>query len=197
MNLKDIEKRLKLGEVKTHDEWILTKRKRALLYDLTSASTNQTHWERLCKIHGYEYKKAPEFNYDLNDKQLKEVDELLNMIKDIKNKHWRNSGFKRSKLLKGNEVLQKVKSALKQANEVKTSSPFDVWIERINCVEVERVELVDLIDEKYTTLEGWETLNIGGFINYLNKLSSIIKMDKVAELQTKYNIRNALYKTNI
>lgn len=197
MNLKDIEKRLRFGEVNSYDEWQLNKRKRQLLNQLTSASTNQTHWERLCKLHGYEYKKAPEFDYDLNDKQLKEVDELLNLMKDIKNKQLENDRLKRRKLIKGNEVLQQVKSALKSANEERTSRPFESWIERINCVEVERVELVDLIDEKYTTLEGWESLHDGGVIEYLNNLSSIIKLDKVAELQTRYNLRNAKYKTNI
>ena len=193
MNLKDIEKRLRFGEVNSYDEWQLNKRKRQLLNQLSFASTNRTHWERLCKLHGYEYKPAPIFDYDLNDKQLKEVDELLNLIKDIKNKQWKQDGLKRRKLLKGNEVLQQVKSALKQANKELTSRTFESWIERINCVEVERVELVDLIDEKYTTLEGWKSLKTGGIIEYLNNLYSIIKLDKVAELQTKYNLRNAKY----
>ena len=185
MNLKDIEKRLRFGEFNSCDEWQLNKRKRQLLNQLSSASTNRTHWERLCKLHGYEYKPAPIFDYDLNDKQLKEVDELLNLIKDIKNKQWKQDGLKRRKLLKGSEVLQQVKSALKQANEVETCRPFESWIERINCVEVERVELVDLIDEKYTTLEGWESLNTGGIIEYLNNLYNIIKLEKVAELKNK------------
>jgi hypothetical protein len=193
MNLKDIEKRLRFGELNYYDEWRLNKRKRLLLYELSSASTSQTHWERLCKLHGYEYKPAPIFDYDLNDKQLKEVEELLNLIKDIKEEQWKQDGLKRKKLLKGNEVLQQVKSALKQANSIKTSRPFESWIGRINCVEVERVELVDLIDEKYTTLKGWESLNTGGMIEYLNNLQSIIKLDKVAELQYKYNLRNAKY----
>lgn len=121
--------------------------------------------------------------------KLDDLNDLKNLVKANIKLERINKANERKKALKGNEVLQQVTSTL--IREFIETDCFKQFALRCEVVEIERAELIELINISQVDYNKYR--DCGSHSKALDFLKSRINLNKVSELQTKYNLRNAKY----
>jgi hypothetical protein len=118
--------------------------------------------------------------------KLDDLNDLKNLVKSNIELERINKANERKKALKGNEVLQQVTSTL--IREFIESDSFKEFALRCEVVEIERVELIELINISQVDYNKYR--DCGSHTKAVEFLKSRINLKRVGELQTKYNLRN-------
>ena len=122
--------------------------------------------------------------------KLDDLNDLKNLVKANIELERINKANERKKALKGNEVLQMVESELwREFLETESHTPFLIRCEEVSVEGRQLLYYCNLSSKEYNHYRN--VIKSGTKAKEL--LFSHINLDRVAELQTKYNLRNAKY----